>query len=349
MTILSEKSIRGLPIIVFLAFAVIVIQGCIVAENKYAKLPPGIWRGALEIEAPILEEDVDLLEKGALTEDNAGVYLPFLFEVQYIDNSEEMVIDIINGEERIRVSRVTFGRDKSTAQDTFGIYFDVYDSYIRGICQEGIMEGKWVRRNRENYEIPFVAYYGKSHRFGLPIKEPATNLSGKWACKFEIETDSPSPAIGEFTQTKNKVLGTFRTETGDYRYLEGMMQEDKLSMSVFDGAHAFLFTAKLKKDSLLGIFYSGNHYKTLWSGSKNPNAELISPDSLTMMMVDEQFDFSFPNSAGGIKELTDYTQPVKVIQIMGTWCPNCRDETKFLVNFYERPRSKPNCHNSAGL
>ena len=63
------------------------------------------------------------------------------------------------------------------------------------------------------------------------------------------------------SQEKNRVTGTLRTNTGDYRYLEGIVDGDSLRLSTFDGAHAFLFTAKVTDSSLSGTFYSGNHFK----------------------------------------------------------------------------------------
>jgi hypothetical protein len=56
------------------------------------------------------------------------------------------------------------------------------------------------------------------------------------------------------------VNGTFLTETGDYRYLEGMMHNGKLYLSCFDGSHAFLFIAENNGTEITkGDFYSGLH------------------------------------------------------------------------------------------
>ena len=35
------------------------------------------------------------------------------------------------------------------------------------------------------------------------------------------------------------------TETGDYRYLDGVVSGSKMYLSAFDGAHAFLFNKKM--------------------------------------------------------------------------------------------------------
>lgn len=51
------------------------------------------------------------------------------------------------------------------------------------------------------------------------------------------------------------------TETGDYRYLEGVVNGNQLQLSTFDGAHAFLFTGTVTDSTINGHFYSGNHWK----------------------------------------------------------------------------------------
>lgn len=59
------------------------------------------------------------------------------------------------------------------------------------------------------------------------------------------------------------------TNTGDDRYLEGVVNGDRLHLSVFDGSHAYLYEAKILNGQLSGIYRSGKHYKTYWEG-KNP-------------------------------------------------------------------------------
>ena len=136
-----------------------------------------------------------------------------------------------------------------------------------------MIEGHFYDPGRsENYAIRFKAKHGRDHRFTQLKKEPLFDISGKWETTFGIDKSEPYPAIGEFKQSGNKLTGTFLTETGDYRFLEGTVQANKMYLSVFDGSHAFLFEAKLMEDStLIGSFRSGNHYKTLWEAKRNPS------------------------------------------------------------------------------
>ncbi|HKK75865.1 MAG TPA: TlpA disulfide reductase family protein [Saprospiraceae bacterium] len=320
------------------------LSACLVVDNPYSGLPPGPWRAVLKIDQnPVVPNPrgEPLPEKvGLQLEEITAGELPFNFEIIY-PNPDSFYIEIINGEERMIVDDISIGRDIRTAKDTVFINFPVFDSYIRGIFVENIIEGEWVVRNRENYRIPFVAYHGRDHRFTNLQKEPITNVSGRWEVTFGLAEDQePYPAIGDFKQEGNRVTGTFLTETGDYRFLEGTVQEDRLYLSVFDGSHAFLFGAKILSDSTMtGFFRSGSHYRTLWEAKRNPAVELRDPDDLTQLKEGyTDFDFSFENAQGQTVSLSDsrYDNKVTIVQVFGTWCPNCRDETAFLVDYLKK-------------
>ncbi len=329
----------------FFVLATLIFSGCVVVDGTYPALPPGIWRASLKIDP----EFVSLNPKGKPLPDKVNMQyedvepgvLPFNFEVIY-DNDTTFHIEIINGEERINVPKdhITFGRSKDRARDTIRIDFPVFDSHISGSFAGGVIDGNWIVRNRDNYAIPFVAKQGKPYRFTPLKKEPATDLTGEWAVTFGLNEEEPYPAIGVFKQVGNHLTGTFKTETGDYRFLEGTVQEDKFWLSVFDGAHAFLFEGKILNDNeLTGAFYSGKHYVTTWEGKRDANASLPSPDSLTYLLPGfESVNFSFENPDGKIISLDnpEYQGKAKIIQILGTWCPNCRDETSFLVDYFSK-------------
>lgn len=330
-------------IILLLGIIVFSFSGCIVIENPYTGLAPGTWRGVLKLDpSPVSPnpKGEPLPEKvGLKFEEVSGGELPFTFEVIY-SNETEFYIEIINGSERIPLKDITIGRDRATAKDTIIINFPVYESYIKGIFEDNVLEGEWVVTNRENYSIPFVAMHGKGHRFTTLKKPPKLDVSGKWETYFEVETETPYKAVGEFVQDGNYLTGTFRTETGDYRFLEGTVQADKIYLSCFDGAHAFLFEAKIQEDgTLMGSFRSGKHYQCLWQATKNPDYELTDPNELTFLKEGyDKVSFNFENTAGEMVSLESpsYQNKIKIVQILGTWCPNCRDETIFLVDYLKK-------------
>jgi len=215
---------------------------------------------------------------------------------------------------------------------------------IEAIYEENVMEGKWIVDSKENYSIPFVAFHGRDYRFSTLRKTPVMDVAGKWEVHFSESTEDEYPAIGEFKTNKNHLTGTFLTETGDFRFLEGTIQANKVYLSCFDGSHAFLYEAKILEDnSMIGAFWSGSHYKTTWKAKKNNTFTLADPDTMTYLNPGyNSFDFSFPNKEGIQVTLKDdrFKDKVKLVQILGTWCPNCADETQFLSDFYNKNNSQ---------
>ncbi len=325
--------------LISLILGLVIIQSCISPDIPHTQLAPGPWRAVLNL-APKLEvqKDPDAIARNLQIEEVTDNELPFNFEVIY-DGRDDFHIELINGSERIQVpsENITYGIDLKTNQDTLFIDFPVYDAHIQAFVEDGIMEGTYHLRNKDDYQIPFVARHGEDHRFTRLKKPAAEDLTGKWEVQFAVDTEDQYPAIGEFVQEGNKLTGTFITETGDYRYLEGTVQANKAYLSCFDGTHLFMFEAKIQEDgSLIGSFRSGNHYQNIWHAVRNEDFSLTDPTALTYIENgSDQINFSFQNEKGETVSLSDerYRDKVVLVQIFGTWCPNCRDETQFLTDY----------------
>ncbi len=258
--------------------------------------------------------------------------LPFIFKVDKNQN-----LSVFNAEEEIEIDEVTIKKD------SIFIKMPVFEGYIAAkIHDEMNFSGSFIKPSL-NRTVPFKAEYGAEERFVQHLNA-TFNISGSWETVFSA--DSPENryiAKGVFKQKGDKVTGTFRTTTGDYRYLEGIVDGDELKLSTFDGAHAFLFTAKVSDSLIEGQFYSGNHFKEPFVAKRNDAYELPSANELTFLNEGyESLDFSFPNTKGKTVSLSDqrFKDKVTVIQIMGTWCPNCMDETKYYVNYYKENKNK---------
>jgi thiol-disulfide isomerase/thioredoxin len=186
--------------------------------------------------------------------------------------------------------------------------------------------------------VPFVARAGQTHRFDGP-SDGAASIAGTWEVHFNKHSSDGYNAIGLFQQhADGRATGTFLTETGDYRYLEGAVSGDSMRLSCFDGSHAFLFSATLDGDSLMGRFWSGTHWQEPWVAYRNPTYQLRDPDSLTCLREGySMIDFQFPDLEGQLVSPSDqrFKDKVLMVQIMGSWCPNCVDETILLNEVYK--------------
>lgn len=228
--------------------------------------------------------------------------------------------------------------------DSVEMALHIFDAKIKAKVNGDSLNGFFIINYTAGYRLTFKAAFGQDFRFIKTDKSQVVpDFSGKYAIQFFNEKDT-SKAIGIFTQQGNYAEGTFLTPTGDYRYLEGNIIDNALHLSTFDGNHLFLFKIKKVNDStLVGEQWLGRGRHRLWEGKKNPNATLPDPESLTHLKKGfDKIEFSFPDVGGSKVSLTDerFKNKVVILQVLGTWCPNCMDETKFLVPWYEKNKNR---------
>ncbi len=260
------------------------------------------------------------------------VELPFQAEYTLHEGVPNFVV--YNAEERITVDEI------EQRDDSLIIRMPIFNSIFWGKMESPTqVQGIYQDYSRgKSYRMPFEAQQGDSSRFIWPETTGRENFEGRWRMEFSPETDSAFPAIGIFQQNEGIVSGTILTETGDYRYLEGSAEGTQLRLSAFDGSHAFLFHGNLRNDSLFGNYYSGIHWEENWIAVRDENAELRDPESLTFLKPGySEIAFSFPDTDSTLVSLEDpqFQDKAIIVQLMGTWCPNCMDESKFYSQLYK--------------
>ncbi len=244
---------------------------------------------------------------------------------------------IRNAAEKIRVDNIV------VAGDSMFIQMPLFESQFRIKKTGNNIEGKWIKGGAvKTTVLPFIATRG-SKRFKVN-KKTTHNISGRWAVNFASNKKENS-SVAEFLQTGNKLTGTFLNADGDYRYLEGVVNGDSIFLSAFDGSHSFLFTAQISNNKIIsgGFFYSGATYKDEWSAVKDAAAK-VPAESVAMFVKpgEESLHFTFKNLEGKPVSITDekFKNKVVVIQLMGSWCPNCMDETAFLTEYYNNNKQR---------
>jgi len=94
----------------------------------------------------------------------------------------------------------------------------------------------------------------------------------------------------------------------------------------------------------MGDFYSGKSGHETWTATLDPKAKLPDADTLTYLKKGEsRLNFKFPSVVKGASiSPTDpkYRGKVVVLQVLGSWCPNCMDESKFLAPWYEKNKAR---------
>ncbi len=280
------------------------------------------------------------MDKGiyrAILDRKDGQMIVFNFEV--LDSAGKKIIYIHNAAERLLVDEISYSKD------SVFIHLPFFESEFRLAYAGGNeWKGNWLKRLEKNYQVmPIRIFYNEQERFNGSNKA-SEQVNGRWAIKFLKPNEEAEEMVGEFVQIGSKVTGTVLTTTGDDRYLDGIVDGDSLRLSTFDGGHALLFTACIKEDSLTGgQYFSGPRGHISWIGSRNNGASLPDDFSITKMRSGQnRLHFSFTDADGHKVSITDprYKNKVVLVQIMGSWCPNCMDETRFLSSLFKEYRNK---------
>lgn len=272
-----------------------------------------------------------------------GGQLPFGLTIEPGKQAGTYAVSAINGTERLAMDSAT------VTGDSIRIPMALFDSELVAKIDGSKLTGTWRRHRtaQQTLTLPFQAELGPTYRFFPDTKATTTSVAGIWATEFgnkrnQVDTVN---AVGVFKQTGNRVSGTFLTPTGDYRYLDGNVVGDSLFLSCFDGSHLFLFKARHDPATkrLTGGFWAGISGYESWVANADPNAKLPDPATLTYLKPGAKtLTASFPEPSGNVVSLTDprYKGKVTVVQIMGSWCPNCMDETNFLSPWYKKNRQR---------
>ena len=279
--------------------------------------------------------------------------LPFIAEIQLNDRLQIQVIvalaeknpnspiTIYNGKEVYQLSV------KKRIGDTIVYQFPAQDAEWRVAFEKDFSEarGWWINYNKKvPVRYPIHLYMTLSEMLVKP-DSIFPELFGRWKVLFEPGTPHEEVLVGVFQQEMNgRIFGSFLSETGDYRYLHGFAANGKLHLQTYTGYWAFVVEADLNgSNEMSGVFYSGGKSRSPFKAIKDETVQLRDESSLTYLIKrDEPVLLKDLIKMNGRKTTIDLAaeKQLTLIQIMGTWCPNCLDETKLLQELQAEYGSK---------
>src|SRR5262249_574056 len=156
------------------------------------------------------------------------------------------------------------------------------------------------------------------------------------------DEDGDSTARAELRKEGETLHGTFLTPTGDYRYLEGDYGDGVLRLSCFDGGHPFLFIPRAPQDgSVTADHRSLCPSRPTWRSPRSQAANSAMPDPFAMTTPrnpSRRLRFTFPDLDGRPVSIADarFQGKVVLVDLFGSWCPNCNDQAPVLEELYAR-------------
>ncbi len=229
----------------------------------------------------------------------------------------------MNGKERVLMRSVSGG----------GYSVPVFGGALVGEWMgegvERIWRGDWVDSLRiKEYRVPLEI---------APIKNKIARGGNEENSVWDTDLGKL-----KMVQKGDSIAATFLTSTGDYRYQAGEInpKTSRFKIGNFDGVHLFSFEGTIKQDSIVnGVFKSGTHYTTNWSGVRSTTNRV---DWSAIQEWNPQSNVFIEGvNSGGEREvwtrerLRESGYKVLVVDVMGTWCPNCMDEARLLTELCE--------------
>lgn len=219
-----------------------------------------------------------------------------------------------NGDERILLALTANGNHR----------VPVFNGSWSGTWVGEVWEGVWTDSLRpNNYQVPVRLEL-------LADTQPTSGMR-------DTTYWDTSEGLLVMEQADDSAWATISTPTGDYRHLAGTLVGNQLVLNTFDGSHLFRFNATLREDSLVeGQFLSGTHYRTEFEGVKRASQAHTWTSGRQNVVADKLLFFGTnPTGQAEVWNKERLRRDGKtgiVVDIMGTWCPNCMDEARLMVS-----------------
>jgi thiol-disulfide isomerase/thioredoxin len=191
---------------------------------------------------------------------------------------------------------------------------------------------------------PFAARRAPAAHSVARVKAPS--IEGLWIVPADSGKSGEKSWRFIVHQTGPRIRAAILRVDGDTGALTGRWQDGKFVLSHFDGARPLLLeVAPAAENTLTILLRNSNGTNATLTGYRAADAkargvpEAADPEAHTRIKdPSEPFQFSFPDLAGHVVSNTDsrFEGKVLVIDVAGSWCPNCHDEAPFLQSLYRK-------------
>ncbi len=236
--------------------------------------------------------------------------------------------------------------DIELKKDSLSFSISIYENrFLLKKQSPRFISGTWIKYSSGNkqYKIPVTIEKTTPHS-NIDIQK-MKDFPSKWKIKIQAQ-NKVYDAAGTFQFYSNASLphitGSIATPYGDLGNMNGYLTQDSLFLSVFNGSFATQIYSKVfynhlsdKADSLKGYIYYGNWDVEKFTAMPDKNIDLKNEIPLQSIFSDTAFTLHHTWTDIDGKVIRIDTNKAIVIQMMGTWCPNCADESKLFSEWYK--------------
>jgi thiol-disulfide isomerase/thioredoxin len=260
-----------------------------------------------------------------------GVEIPFRFELSVKGAAASGAF--FNGEERVRSSDGHYG------DGALSLRFEHYASSLLAQWADGKLAG--------SYERPGASYvfHAAPHVADAPPGSHPPAIGGQW--DIGVKSPKGESAWRFFVrQSGARVAASILRVDGDTGQLEGSYRNGSFLLSHFSGARPLLLELTVRKDGSLDVLENGKTHYTAVKSEVARAQHLPEPadPSRWTSVKDPSQPLRFTGRSLDGKEIREsdprFRGKVVLVNIMGSWCPNCHDEAPLLAELDRKYRKR---------
>ena len=266
-----------------------------------------------------------------------GAEIPFKMELS--GNGANVKGWFFNGDDR------EISNSGNLANGSLVLNFDSYLARLNATVKDGVIDGEYGPILKKNYPIHAVRAITKKPQAAAN----APSIGGQWDLLNVASSKGEKAWRLILRQSGSDISGAILRVDGDTGTLTGSYKDGKFVLSHFSGSRPALLILKPVADGTLDVSLSALHGFNEMKAVRPEEArakglpEPTDPDKHTTVKDPNQpFAFSFPDLNGHVFSNTDprFRGKVVLINITGSWCPNCHDEAPFLASIYDKYKSQ---------
>jgi thiol-disulfide isomerase/thioredoxin len=262
------------------------------------------------------------------------------FRLQIAGDGSNLQGWLFNGDDKVVASGASF------ENGTLVLNFDSYAAKLEAKLQDGALVGEYGPMLKKIYPVT-----ARRHQPAAKLQGDLSipSIDGLW--EVPVQSAKGEKAWRLIVQQKGAadVSAAILRVDGDTGALTGGYKDGKFVLSHFSGGRPSLMILTPSADGTLAVEMTDLHGKSQMTATRPDVArakglpEPTDPDHHTTVKdASEPFRFSFPDLSGKIVSNTDarFQGKVVLVNITGSWCPNCHDEAPFLAELYRKYRSR---------
>ena len=218
------------------------------------------------------------------------------------------------------------------------LHWNITNADLDAALENGELKGKYV--TRRSHTKLLVKDVVAKRAMATMENAKAVSVAGRWTLNAD-DQDPKNVWAMTIQQRGAEISGAIERLDGDSGTLTGTIDGNKLVMSHFSGIRPAVLSGEVLPDGTLKLVYNEKLAMTgLRADAARANGVApIDPTKFTKVKnPDEPFPFAFPDVDGKMVSNMDprFRGKVVLVNITGSWCPNCNDDAPVLDALYRK-------------